>query len=71
MFVVGTSTINAMVTPSFTISTIPTTASSDITSSTATNLCAVNPSSTACMMAIEDDDETGNDTIYVLHTLKC
>ena len=53
-----------MGTTSLTIpTTIDTTASSDISPSTSPNLCAVSPSSTACMMAIEDDDETGNDTI--------
>ena len=55
------STINAMGTTSFTIPTIPTTASSDISPSTSTNPCTVSPSSTACMMAIEGDDETDND----------
>ena len=69
VFIVGTlstSTINPMSTTSFTIPTISTTAS-DISPSTSINLCAVSPSSTACIMAIEDD-ETGNDTIWYVHT---
>ena len=39
--------------------------------SSSNNLCAVSPSSTACMMAIEDDD-TGNDAICdIVHTCIC
>ena len=62
------STVNVTGTTSFT-TTISTTAS-DISPSTSTNLCAVSPSSTACIMAIEDD-ETGNDTCVCtyVHTL--
>ena len=51
-----------------TISTINATGS---TTQPSMSICADSPSSTACMMAIEDD-ETGNDTIIMLcmgHTL--
>ena len=47
------------------------TTSSPTQPSSSNNLCAVSPSSTACTMAIEDDD-TGNDVIcYLVHTCIC
>ena len=69
VFIVGTlspSTISAMDTTSVTIPTVDTTAG-DISPSTSTNLCAISPSNTACIMAI-GDDETGNDTICCICT---
>ena len=55
------STVGVMTTiiASSTISTINTTGS---TTQPSMSICADSPSSTACMMAIEDD-ETGNDAI--------
>ena len=61
------STVESM-TATMPISLSDTTSSPTQPSTKNNNLCTVSPSSTQCMMAIEDDD-TGNDAIcYIVHT---
>ena len=64
------STTDAMGTSNFISSTTDIT-TSGTSPSASINRCIVSPSSTACMMAIEDDDETGNDTICYIRTYVC